>query len=311
MALHPFIADLLKATAARPALSAGTPDQARAMLVAMRPMLGQSAPMATAETVTIPTGGGGIPGLLLIPGEGEPAGLVVFVHGGGWVLGEIEDYEIYARALAAASGCAVLVPAYRLAPEFPFPAGLDDVEDTLTWVAQGGVARLAGLPLVVGGDSAGGNLATVALRRLRDTVRPVFQFLIYPVCDTDMTRGSYGTFALGYALGRADMAWFLDHYAPPERHDDPDIAPLRAADLSGQPPTVMVLASHDVLHDEGLAYAAALRAAGVTVNLRIIEGVTHGFIRLHNLFDLVANELQALADDIAGACAEAGKVTRA
>lgn len=311
MTLHPFIADLLKATAGRPALSAGSPDEARAMLVAMRPMLGQPAPMACAETVSIPTRGGSIPGLLLIPEGERPAGLVVFVHGGGWVLGEIEDYEIYARALAAASGCAILVPAYRLAPEFPFPAGLEDVEDTFTWAARGGVARLAGLPLVVGGDSAGGNLATVALRRLGDRVRPVLQVLIYPVCDTDMTRDSYQSFATGYSLGRADMAWFLDHYAPPDRHTDPDIAPLRADDLSGQPTTVIVLASHDVLRDEGLAYADALRGAGVPVKLRVVEGVTHGFIRLHNLFDLAADELQALADNIADACANAEEVTRA
>lgn len=308
MTLHPFIADLLKATAGRPALSAGSPEQARAMLVTMRPMLGEPAPIATAQTVTIPTRGGAIPGLLLIPEGAKPAGLVVFVHGGGWVLGEIEDYEIYARALAAASGCAVLVPAYRLAPEFPFPAGLEDIEDTFAWASRGEIEQIVGLPLVVGGDSAGGNLATVALRRLRDTVCPVLQFLIYPVCDTDMTRESYRAFGEGYSLGRADMAWFLDLYAPSERHADPDIAPLRAADLSDQPSTVMVLASHDVLHDEGLAYADALRAAGVGVNLRVVEGVTHGFIRLHNLFDLAADELQALAGDIAGACADAGKV---
>jgi len=308
MALDPFIAELLKATASRPPIHAGTPQAARDMLVAMRPALGAPAEMARDEAVTITTRSGPLPARLLVPQGDGVAGLVVYVHGGGWVLGEIEDYAILAAALAAASGCAVLVPGYRLAPEHPFPAGLEDTEDALLWAADDGMALLGRrVPLVAGGDSAGANLVTVALRRLGDRVRPELQFLLYPVCDSDMTRPSYRSFGAGMVLEAADMAWFLGHYAPASQHGSPDIAPLRAADLSGQPPTVLTLASHDILHDEGQAYAAALRAAGVPVTLRVAEGVTHGFLRLHNLFNLAAAEVRILGGEIAAACRSAVK----
>lgn len=308
MALDPFIAELLKTAAARPPINAGSPQVAREMLAAMRPNLGKKVAMLREETVTVPTRAGTIPARLLVPPRDSVAGLIVYLHGGGWVLGEIEDYETLAGALAAASGCAVLVPGYRLAPEHPFPAGLEDAEDALIWAADDGMALLgARVPLVVGGDSAGANLATVALRRLGDRVRSVLQFLIYPVCDSDMTRPSYRNFGTGMVLEAADMTWFLHHYAPACLHESPNIAPLRAADLSGHPPTIITLASHDVLHDEGRAYATALRAAGVPVTLRVVNGVTHGFIRLHNLFDLAAAELSTLGGEIAASCHSVAK----
>jgi acetyl esterase len=302
MTLHPFITALLGKMKERPALSAGTPADARAMVAAGRAVLGAGPALAEIRDLAVPTRGGSLRARLYRP-EGSVHGLIVYLHGGGWMIGEIEDYDTLARTLAGESGCAVLLPDYRLAPEYPFPAGLEDAEDVLTYAARGTVELLGqSLPVVVGGDSAGANLATVALRRLRGSVEAVAQFLIYPVTDCDFERPSYGSYGAGLPLTRQDMIWFFRHYAPERFWSSPDIAPLRAGDLGGLPPALVTVAEYDVLADEGRAYADRLEQAGIRVTRRIAPGVTHGFIRLHNLFDTARDEVRAAAIFAAQVC---------
>ena len=302
MALHPFISNMLDALSDRPALSDGSPQDARELVAAGRAALGASVEVEEVRSVDIDTRAGRADGLLVIPGKENPAGLIVYVHGGGWVVGSPDDFAIYARALARESGCAVLLPRYRLAPEEKFPAGLEDVEDALLW-ARRNVVALAGhkVPIVAAGDSAGGNLVTVALRRLGSRMEVALQVLIYPVTDTDTSRPSYGEFGRGLTLSARDMRWFFDHYTTGPL-DHPDIAPMQADNLSMMPRTVIVLASHDVLRDEGRAYADRLRDAGVDVTLREVPGMTHGFIRLHNHVDVSAQELKTLGREVADVC---------
>ena len=287
MALHPFISALLEKQkeAGAPALSAGTPADARALVAAGRVGLGEGPDMAHRRDLTIPTRSGGIPGRLLVP-RGKVSGLVVYLHGGGWVVGAPDDFDALGRELAFRSECAVLLPDYRLAPEHPFPAALEDAEDTLRF-ATASTMDLVGaeVPLVVAGDSAGANLATVAVRRLRGELRPVLQVLGYPVTDSGMDTDSYQEFAEGLPLTRQDMAWFFDQYAPEGIRGSEDVSPLRAADLSDLPPALVVTAEHDVLRSEGEAYAARLTEAGVKAEVLRGAGMTHGFLRLHNHVD--------------------------
>lgn len=302
MTLHPFIAAMLEQMKGRPGLSAGTPQQARAMVAASRPVLGEGPALAEVRDLEIPTRGGAIKARLFRPGP-SPAGLIVYLHGGGWMIGTLNDYDALARTLAAESGCAVLLPDYRLAPEHPFPAGLEDAEDVLVRAALAGEALIGtSLPLVVAGDSAGGNLATVAALKLRGHVALAAQILIYPVADSDFERPSYHAFGKGLPLTRQDMVWFFHRYAPEHEWTSPRIAPLRADDLTGLPPTLIALAECDVLADEGRAYADALERAGIRVARREAAGVTHGFIRLHNLFDVARDEVKAAAAFARAAC---------
>lgn len=303
MPLHPFIEALLKQLAGRPAFSDGSPDDARALVAAGRAAIGPGPAMLAVRDLAVPGRAGGVPVRLFMPTE-SPSGVIVYLHGGGWVVGALDDFDTLARTLAVESGCAVVLVDYRLAPEHPFPAGLEDGEDVLRWVARQGEATFgARLPIVVAGDSAGANLAAVAARRLRGEVEIVLQGLVYPVADSDFTTASYERHGEGLTLTRADMAWFFRHYAPPALWSSPDISPLRAPDLSGLPPALVVVAEYDVLADEGAAYAARLREAGVVVTERHVAGATHGFIRLHTLFDVARAEVEALARAAAAACA--------
>ncbi len=305
MAVHPVIQAMLdKARAAGlPALSSGTPEQARALMGQTRLILGPGVEVGARTPIDLPTRAGSIPALLLQPAD--PAiGLIVYLHGGGWVIGTIADYEVLARKLVAETGCAVLVPDYRLAPEHPFPAGLEDCEDALLW-AWAERERLAGpaASLIVAGDSAGGNLATVCAATLGSRIELAGQVLIYPATDTDPDRESYRKYGNGdVPLSRADMLWFFNHYAPRETWGDPRIAPGRASRLDGQPPTTVVLAENDVLRDEGEAYAERLRAAGVPTTVRHYAGATHGFIRFHDLVDVAGQAVRDVAADIKGWC---------
>jgi acetyl esterase len=222
----------------------------------------------------------------------DPHGVVLLLHGGGWVIGSPDSYEHVARILANRSGATVVLPDYRLAPEHPFPAALQDAEVALALSRE-----LAGdAPVAVAGDSAGGQLAAVLARRHRDIVH---QALIYPVLDAGRDTGSYRRFATGFRLTADDMAWFCAQYGGDP--GDPDLSPLRAPDLSGLPPATIVLASHDVLRDEGEAYARRLRGAGVEVTVRVVEGTVHGFIRWTGVVDLARTALDALGADLRSA----------
>jgi acetyl esterase len=304
--LHPFVAALVEKMAGAPALSSGSPEDARALVAAGRVGLGVGPELDVVQNIKIPTRAGAISARLYAPAQ--PAGVVAYIHGGGWVVGALDDYDTYARALADASGCMVILPDYRLAPEHPFPAGLQDVEDMLLWLKQGECTGIApGLPLVVAGDSAGANLAAVAVRRLVGQVRPVLQVLNYPVTDCDFETPSYVEHGTGLPLTAADMRWFFSHYAPEPAWTDPDISPLRATSVASVPPALLLVAEYDVLADEGRAYAAKLQAAGITCTLTEVPGLTHGFVRLHNLLPEARTELELTATEIARACRVAGK----
>jgi acetyl esterase len=301
MPLHPFVDMMLKNAAGRPALSDGSPMDARALVAAGRAALGAGPELHKVEDIRIPTRGGALTARLLLP-TAQPKGLVTYFHGGGWVVATIDDFDTLGRTLAVASGCAVLLPDYRLAPEHPFPAAVEDSEDVLRWARGASGSFCGGGPLVVAGDSAGANLATVVAASLRGKVDLALQVLIYPVTDCDFTRRSYGQHGSGLPLTAKDMQWFFGHYAPQDIWRQPQISPLHLSDSSCLPPAVIVTAEYDVLADEGRAYAERLRQCGVSVEHREAAGMTHGFIRWHNLVDVAQSELRAIAARIAAVC---------
>ena len=201
--------------------------------------------------------------------------VLVWFHGGGWVIGSVRTHEASCRALAARANCCVVSVEYRLAPEHRFPAALDDC-----WAVTQTLAE-RGMCLAVGGDSAGGNLAAAVALRARDHNLPLqLQLLVYPVTDCEFTRPSYETYATGYGLTRGNMRWFWTQYMMGSQIEHPEAAVLRAKDLSGVAPALVVVCEYDVLHDEGVAYADALKSAGVTVNVIEEPGMIHGFFRM-------------------------------
>jgi acetyl esterase len=294
MPLHPFFEKLLAQAAAlsRPALSAGTPDEARAAFAAMRGFLGPGPEVGAVSDLSLPTRSGSVGARLYRP-EGAEVGLLVYLHGGGWVCGGLDDFDGLMRRLVRHSQCAVLSVDYRLAPEHPFPAGLNDAVDALIW-AEANRKRLlsAAVPLSVGGDSAGGNLAIAAAQSVQDRIALAAQILFYPVTDCAMDGPSYHDFSTGLPLTRADMAWFFRHYADPLRWADPEVSPLRRISLAGTPPTWIVSAEYDVLRDEAEAYAVRLASEDVAVEFQRATGMPHGFARMANHVDEAAEVLK-------------------
>ncbi|SDI61190.1 alpha/beta hydrolase [Salipiger marinus] len=233
-------------------------------------------------------------------GAGAPATgarAILYLHGGGWVVGSPASHAAICQRLAAACGAVVICPDYRLAPEHPFPAAAEDAIACLAALPQ--VAAQLGLApdrIIVAGDSAGGNLAAVAaLAAARDPAlpQPRAQLLFYPNTDAGQTHLSYRRFAEGFGLSARTMRWFRDHYARPEDHADWRLSPLRA-DPAGTAPAFVALAGADILHDEGRAYAEALTAAGTPVETRLWEGHLHGFLS-HCRHDPAALEALAAA----------------
>jgi acetyl esterase len=212
------------------------------------------------------------------PTDRSPRGVLLWVHGGGWVLGDSGESPEFRRVLADRTGMLVASVDYPLAPEHRFPAALEEVERALRHLAR---RRPDGCPLLVGGDSAGGNLATVALRRCAGE-RPSAdgQVLVYPLTDHRLDRDSHRRHGGRDAvLPLADLRWFRELYlAEGVRADDPDVAPLRSPDLGVLPPTILVLADEDPVKDEGRAYGEALRGAGVAVECHVFEREEHGFV---------------------------------
>jgi acetyl esterase len=204
--------------------------------------------------------------------------VVAYLHGGGWMMGTLDSYDSLLRKLANESGAIVAAVDYRLTPEHSYPAALEDALSAIRWIADNaGELGGDGARLAVAGDSAGGNLAAVAARRLREAVR--FQALIYPVIAPDFDSPSYREFDEGHGLSSASMQRFWRLYLDGADPTDPDASPLRATDLAGLPPAYVVTAEEDVLRDEGEAYADALRAAGVPTELVRWPGTIHGFFR--------------------------------
>ena len=260
-----------------------TPDEARAFLSKLAGLAGPSPEMWRVEEHNIEETDARARLRVLVPIE-NPIGMLIYYHGGGWVLGSIDEYDTVARKLAERTSCAVVLVDYRLAPEHRYPAGVDDSYAALKWVGDH-IIDITGreVPLIVIGDSAGGNLAAVMAIRARDRNGPsiALQILVYPVTDADFDRPSYTDPENQLLLTRDGMIWFWDHYLPdPSRRTEPDASPLRSEDLSGLPPTVILTAEHDVLRDEGESYYSRLREAYVSADLRRYTGQMHGFFTL-------------------------------
>lgn len=256
-------------------------------------------PVALVADHLAPSGAGGVPVRLYHPDPGGRLPVLVYLHGGGWVLGGVAFSDAVCRRLANASGCVIASVEYRLAPEHPFPAGLEDA-----WTATRFVASCAAdlhvdaARMAVGGDSAGGNLAAVVARRARDERGPGvgLQVLVYPVTAHDPGTPSASACAEGYGLETAGMRWYWDHYAPAGLdRSHPDLSPLRAEDLSGLPPALILTAEHDPLRDEGEAYGARLAEAGVPVTCKRYPGSIHGFLDMLGEFDEADEAIEAIA----------------
>ena len=303
---HSYIARTMARLSQLPVMADGSPQAARAAFGAGADLLGPKANLHSVTDVRIPTRMGHVAGRLLLP-VSDPSGVIVYVHGGGWAIGGIPDFDTLCRRLAELSRCAVLLPDYRLAPENPFPAGLHDIIDTLAAVLADHFPAIADLPIVVAGDSAGANLASVAIRKMPDTARLQAQILFYPVTDCDFNNESYLAHGMGLPLSRADMQWFFGHYAPSTLWSDPDIAPLRAEDLGRLPQTVIVTAQYDVLAQEGRLYANKLKQCGVETDFTEAAGFAHGFLRQHNFVPEVDAILQAVSGKIGQICATQGR----
>jgi acetyl esterase len=280
--LHPSIAAMLRqaAAAGRKAPWQCSVAEARAMLAASPAALGPGPHIGEVSDISIPAPQGAIPARLYRPAGAS--GIALYLHGGGWVLGELDDFDCLARHIAVAAGATLVMPRYRLAPEHPFPAGLDDARAALRWVMQApeGLGRQ---PVVLIGDSAGGNLAAiVAIEQATPAI--VGQALAYPLCDGAMDTASYAAYGAGLPLARADVAWFLEHYLAGNAgmRLDPHVSPLRRVDLGRSPRSLVLTAEYDVLRDEGEAFAHALAAAGVDATHETMPGVTHGVLRLCN-----------------------------
>ncbi|HVY78387.1 MAG TPA: alpha/beta hydrolase [Solirubrobacterales bacterium] len=264
-----------------------TAEQARAESRQGAPIIaGPPRPMARVEALTIPGAGGAMPARLYValgtPQPPQP--LLVYFHGGGWVIGDLDTHDGLCRFLAEHGGCRVLSVEYRLAPEFPFPIPLEDAVAAFAW-AHENAASLGADPdrMAVGGDSAGGNISTALCLQNRDAgnPQPAMQLLLYPVTDAVGGQQSRDTFAEGFWLTREDMRWFEDHYIPDGiADDDPRTSVMRAEDVSGLPPAYVATAGFDPLRDEGEIYAARMREAGVQVVLQRHPGMIHGFANL-------------------------------
>lgn len=284
MPLHPLAQAFLeqRAAAGEQPLETLTVEAAREQSLRLSQLLGPGEEVAHVEDRVIAGPGGDIPLRIYTPTGQGPLAILVYFHGGGWVIGSIETVDTTCRALANGVPCLVVSVDYRRAPEHKFPAAVEDAYWAAKWVAaeassfKGDAGRLA-----VGGVSAGGNLAAVVARLARDrgTPRLIYQLLAVPVTNFDFDTPSYQANASGYGLTRSGMQWFWNHYlSTAVDGQQPDASPLRAPDLRGLPPAFVMTTEYDPLRDEGDAYAERLRAAGVPVAHKCYMGMVHVFL---------------------------------
>jgi acetyl esterase len=291
MPLDPQAQALLDQIAAMgaPPLNQMPVAMARVAAAAMTGFSGTGPEMARVDNLSMPGPAGDIPLRIFTPGTSPPYPILVYYHGGGWVIGSLDSHDAVCRSLAIGTPCIVVAVDYRLAPENKFPGAVVDAYAAAQWVA----ANAAGFGgdaqhIAVGGDSAGGNLAAVVAQMAHEHAAPalMFQLLIYPVTDAASDTPSYRDNGAGYLLTDAMMEWFWNHYLP----DGVDRAsalhsPLRAKSLKGLPRALVITAEYDPLRDEGEAYAARLSEAGVAVKLTRYEGMIHGFFGLGTLMN--------------------------
>ena len=314
MPLEPATAAVLQmmADSGAPPMSHGTPAEARAAFRFMTVDLRDPAHLAQVGSVedrTVPGGAGEVKARVYRPATPGPHPTILYFHGGGWVIGDLDTHDDHTRLLCRDVDAVVISVDYRLAPETPFPGGYEDCLAATLWAVEhahelgGDASRVA-----VAGDSAGGNLSAAVTLGARDRgVLLAAQLLLYP--SVDLLDGddypSRVDNAEGLFLTEADMRWFADHYSPdPGRRSDPYASVLRFPDLAGLPPAVVATAEYDPLRDEGEAYAAALDKAGVPVTARRFDGLIHGFFGLGHVSPASAAAARILCADLKGLLAQ-------
>jgi len=280
--------------------------EARALLERLAAIGGPPAEVARVEDRTFAGPAGDVPVRIYRPtDDAGPQPVLVWFHGGGWVLGSIEGSDLTCRDLAAQSGVVIVSVGYRLAPEHPYPSGLGDCYAALVWVtATAGDLGVDPDRVAVGGDSAGGNLAAVVALAARDRGGPAvrFQLLVYPVTDALMSHPSVRDNGQGYMLTDDSMKWFIELYLG-ERGDpkDPLVSPVYADDLSGLPPALVITAEYDPLRDEGEAYGTRLQRDRVAAKVSRYDGMIHGFFSMGAIVDAARRATAEAADALRGA----------
>jgi len=282
-----------------------TPAEARESMRTRTAGLGPVEDVPAVADHRVAVAGGEITVRVYAPAGRGPHPVLVFYHGGGWVIGDLYTHDGICRSIVNAAGCAVASVDYRLAPEFKYPVAVEDSYAALRWVVTNAV-RLGLDParVAVGGDSAGGNLAAVMALLARDRHGPrlLLQVLVYPVTNHDFGTPSYRENATGYMLTTEDMRWFWRHYLTREEQGaEPSASPFRAASLADLPPVLVITAGCDPLRDEGEAYAVRLRDAGVPVTLTQYPGMFHGFLRMTRILD----QARAALGEVTGALRKA------
>jgi acetyl esterase len=298
------VVDALAALNLKP-IKDSTPAEARESMRTRTAALGPFEEVAAVADHRVPVTGGEIMVRVYRPAGVGPHPVLVFYHGGGWVIGDLYTHDGICRSIVNAAGCAVAAVDYRLAPEFKYPTPVEDSYAGLLWVVAN-ATRLGLDParVAVGGDSAGGNLAAVMALLARDRHGPrlLLQVLVYPVTNHDFGTVSYRENATGYVLGTEDMRWFWRHYlARQEQGREPQASPLLAKSLANLPPALVITAGCDPLRDEGEAYAGRLRDAGAAVTLTQYAGMFHGFLRMTRILD----QSRVLLDEVAAALRKA------
>jgi acetyl esterase len=308
--VDPHLLPVLDALAQAPAPAPGTtPLDAARQGFESNPLFQpvSHAPIGSVSDRTIPSADGPVGVRTYEPDEPGPWPVVVFLHGGGWAFGSVVTHDSTAREVCHRAGALVLSVDYRLSPEHPFPAGLDDCVAVYGWALEH-AAELGGDPSRVAlmGDSAGGNLAAATALRLRDEglPQPLLQVLVYPVTDPGCATPSMEANAEGYLLTRAGMAWLWTMYlADPAHADHGHAAPLRALDVSGLAPALVITAEYDPLRDEGEAYARRLEEAGVPVTVSRYDGAIHGFFSMLDVTPLAKQAHDEVAQALRAAFA--------
>lgn len=292
MPLDPQIQAVLEQMAAlnAPPIHKLTPELVR-MGIRMQAANAADEPVPVAQVVnrTIPGPAGELPVRIYTPAGSGPFPALVFFHGGGWVIGDLDTHDTLCRSLCNGAGCVVVSVDYRLAPEHKFPAAPEDCYAATRWVA-GHAAEInanAGR-IAIGGDSAGGNLTAVVAQKVRDQGGPrlALQLMIYPVTDFTFDRPSIHDYGKGYFLTNEDMNWFSNYYLNSDADKkNPLASPMLTANLSGLPAALVITGEYDLLRDEGEAYGKRLKEAGVPVTISRYDGMIHGFLSLEPLSD--------------------------
>ncbi len=293
----------------RPPFEAVSAAEARALFLGGGQVFSpEPQPVADTRDVAIAGPQGHGLALRLYRGIGDPPDMelpaLIFFHGGGWVVGDLETHDVMCRHIANRTGCAVVAVDYRLAPEHKFPAAVEDCLTATEWLAENGTQLgIDRKRLAVGGDSAGGNLAAVVSLIARDRGTPSLcaQLLFYPALDFGMKQASYQRFAEGHLLTEATMRWFAEAYLrSPDDAADWRVSPLRAPDLSGLPPAYVLTAGYDPLCDEGIAYARRLQESACSVQHRHMPGQIHGFLLMGKIVSAAGPALDDIADALKG-----------